>query len=91
MNKYSLRDLIHDMSELESTKVLSEADLRLWQDRASIVLMKIGNGLCDFNEIPEIIFHYLNDADIRFRDERYRYAQEKELGKVVIELRSALP
>jgi hypothetical protein len=91
MNKYSLQDLMRDMNELESTEVLSETDLRLWQNRASMVLVKIGNGLCDSNEIPEIIFHYLNDADVRFKDERYRYAQETELKKAMAGLRNALP
>ena len=91
MNKYTLRELINDVEELRSAEISSEDGLRLWQDRASTVLIKISKGPCDFNEIPEIIFHYLSDADIRLKDERYRSAQEKAIKEAVIELMSKLP
>jgi hypothetical protein len=40
------------------------------------------------DQVPHFVWHYLNDADIRCRDEVYRRHQERELAEALKQLES---
>jgi hypothetical protein len=39
-------------------------------------------------ELPNVVRHYLNDADIRFKDAEYKASQEAQIAEVIAALRS---
>jgi hypothetical protein len=52
---------------------------------------KVGNYSDVRDAIWENLHHYLDDADIRARDESYRQMQDTELGKLIRLLRENAP
>jgi hypothetical protein len=40
-----------------------------------------GSTVCD--DLPHVVWHFLSDADIRFKDERYREMQLRELDEAI--------
>lgn len=62
---------ISDLLEMEPT---SKSEMMDWYDRAKKVksLMELDNGSL---QVPHAFWHYLDDADIRMKDQRYAEAQ----------------
>jgi len=72
--------------ELASRPVRTAEDLAQWQNAAAQLRAAVAPSVAD--QVPHFVWHYLADADIRFRDDRYRAAQDQELVEALQELTS---
>lgn len=73
--KEAIRSHIEGLMEIEPA---SRDDLADWHDRTKTVssLMELDTG--DLR-VPHVLWHYLADADIRLKDQRYAEAQLAEV------------
>ncbi len=57
------------------------AQLHSWYERAHLVSEHIQTNpeLCSV--VPELVWHYLSDADIRLKDKRYAKVQREALAE----------
>ena len=65
----------------------SPRDLQIWQTAADAFRKDLAGkyaGICD--ALPHFIHHYLDDADIRMKDVKYRESQESELDRIIAQL-----
>jgi hypothetical protein len=70
--------------KLASQPVRTPEDLAQWQDAAAQLEAAVPPSVAD--QVPHRIWHYLADADVRFRDDEFRVAQERELAEAPQEL-----
>jgi len=72
------------LEKLASKKVTNRKELAAWKAAAE----KIEKGIAEEHEggVPQFVWHYLGDADIRLRNARYRADQERQLERVLLEL-----
>jgi hypothetical protein len=75
--------MAHALEALLRDEPADRTQLSSWYERAHSISEKIRSdaGLC--KDVPEIVWHYLSDADIRLRDERYAKAQRVEVAAVI--------
>lgn len=66
------------------------AELAAWQSEALVLLEFLSKSPLDEDGTPEIVIHYLNDADIRFRDMEYAIAQECAISEFAGSMRTRL-
>lgn len=75
MNTESIkRRISSSISDLIEREPASEKEMRDWYDKAKEVksLMELDKG--DI-QVPHALWHYLDDADIRMKDQNYAEAQ----------------
>jgi len=74
------------LEKLASKKVTNRKELEAWKAAAE----KLEKGIAEENEgaVPQFVWHYLGDADIRLRNARYREDQTRRLERVLLELGS---
>lgn len=81
---YTKSELAADLRALGARDIASKADLKGWYSFANRVAAKLRSSSAEvLGNVPELVWHYLSDADIRFKDERYREMQEEEIAKVI--------
>ena len=70
---------ISDLIEMEPT---SKSEMMDWYDRAKKVrsLMELDKGGL---QVPHALWHYLDDADIRMKDQRYAEAQILQIKELL--------
>ena len=76
--------LIAALEKLAAKKVTNRKELDAW--RAAAEKLEKGFTPEHADSIPEFVFHYLGDADIRLRNANYRKDQERRLEKVIRDL-----
>ena len=69
------KQLIHLLTELIAIEVNSKEDLRFWYEKSNGVHEAAKR---ESIELPEIVEHYLSDADIRFKEPEYGAHQIEE-------------
>lgn len=76
--------LIASLEKLAAKKVTNRKELDAWKAAAE----KLEKGIPEAHEgdVPQFVWHYLGDADIRLRNARYRADQERRLERVLREL-----
>jgi hypothetical protein len=87
---YSKMELANDLQCLHDMATSSPRDLKIWYENARNVherLMKSSES--DLGPVPEMVWHYLSDADIRLKDIAYREVQDEEIVKIISSLRIA--
>ena len=72
---YSKNDLIRDISRLMSQEPVNKPQLKQWYVEAKHVQQMICSEPELANVVPEIVWHYLIDADIRLKDLDYAAEQ----------------
>lgn len=81
---YSREELGRDLSVLADITVASKSDLGAWYQRAKAVQERLS---CSDPEVlgsvPEFVWHYLSDADIRFKDSEYAALQERMVKSLI--------
>jgi hypothetical protein len=70
------------------TEPLDRADLPSWYERAHSLgeTIRADAGLC--GAVPEHVWHYLSDADIRLKDKDYAKVQREGMIEIIAELKS---
>jgi hypothetical protein len=76
--------LVSSLEKLAAKKVTNRKELDAWKAAAE----KIERGITEEHEagVPQFVWHYLGDADIRLRNARYREDQERRLERVLRDL-----
>jgi hypothetical protein len=72
------------LEKLASKKVTNRKELEAWKAAAEKIERSIGEE--HEGGVPQFVWHYLGDADIRMRNARYRADQERRLESVLAEL-----
>lgn len=81
-----------DLRQLMKGQLRTACEVRDWYDRAQEVYSYISANPELSNVVPEIIWHYLSDADIRFKDREYARVHLDIMETVVRDLeRGRLP
>ena len=84
-----LIDLANEIEELRAFKPTSRADVDRWFQLArkleARLVMK--GGLSP--EVPSVLWQYLADADIRFRDSKYADLQDRQMRLLLRYLKGA--
>jgi hypothetical protein len=83
----TLNEFSRKLRELANRPVRTQHELDDWQAAARDLEASISGDLPD--RIPHFVWHYLADADIRFREEGYRLDQEQQLEATLRELENA--
>jgi len=63
-----MEEIKKTLKELLELEVSSESELQAWNERADVIY-EIDKG--SKIQLPEVVWHYLSDADIRFKDPEY--------------------
>lgn len=76
-------ELAAALDELRAFKLTSKADVDRWYQLARKLEARLvmEGGLSP--EVPSILWHYLADADIRFRDSEYAALQDRQMRLLV--------
>jgi hypothetical protein len=76
------RRIFASISDLIMKEPASEKELMDWHEQAKEVkaLMRLDNG--DI-QVPHAFWHYLDDADIRMKDQRYAEAQILQIEELL--------
>jgi hypothetical protein len=76
--------LIEALEKLAAKPLTNQKQLAAWRHAAE----KLEKGFTpeQAETVPEFVWHYLGDADIRLRNARYREGQERRLERVLREL-----
>lgn len=77
MTKLTIGDFAQRVRDLARQPVRTPEELARWQAAAAQLRMAVTPVVAD--QVPHLVWHYLDDADIRFRDDQYRQNQEQEL------------
>jgi hypothetical protein len=74
----TIGEVVGCLKELASRRIDGLDDLLVWNEDAGAIAerIKANPDVCDM--IPEVIWHYLHDSDIRARDVQYAIRQESE-------------
>lgn len=83
---YLRNELASDLRELSAHAVGSHDDLKGWYAHAQAVQAKLMQDASVSMGMSDFIWHYLSDADIRFKDRGYAQEQEARLFEVIAEL-----
>ncbi|MCZ2153969.1 MAG: hypothetical protein LC114_08745 [Bryobacterales bacterium] len=78
-HKAAMHHLADELEELRRIKIASRDDLNEWFTRArKLEAVLTGKGGLS-PEMPSILWHYLADADIRAKDEKYAALQDRQI------------
>jgi hypothetical protein len=83
----SLQEVAQRLRQLAALSPAGSGELKTWNAAAKEFkdwLSARPDRLVD--QVPHFVWHYLDDADIRSRDEVYRRNQERELAAVLATL-----
>jgi hypothetical protein len=81
---YAKPHLLRDLQRLDALPLSTAADVEAWYRAARDVVERLRAN--PEMEVPELVWHYLSDADIRSRDDEYAQAQRERLRVVMREL-----
>ena len=81
-NSSILRSLGALLVELASSEPTSRVDLRAWTTRSEEALKLVSQLSSLGVAVPELVHHYLSDADIRLKDRRYAEMQMPRVKEV---------
>ena len=73
--------LASGLEHLRSIQVPSQGDLARWYEAARLVGSQITTNLA--SEVPSTLWHYLFDADIRFKSKEYAERQDREIRLLI--------
>ncbi len=76
---YTTHKLVDDLKGLLSFEVKDSLSLSQWYLQAKIVVKNIRSSAEISNTVTEDVWHYLSDADVRFKDASVKYFQEKKV------------
>ncbi len=76
----SKNDLIAVLRSLAERRPRTKADLRQLQDESVALALHIQRRM-SLSDVPETIWHFLSDADIRFKDEAYAQLQLNDVRR----------
>jgi hypothetical protein len=79
MASYNIPQLISDLRELMAFPVEDKISLQEWYELSTSISNNIRSNPDLSNLCPEIVWHYLSDGDIRFKDSEYGQTQTKSL------------
>lgn len=79
MSNYSTPQLISDLRELLEFSIKDEADLKGWYKLSNSISNNVRSNPDLSNLCSEIVWHYLSDGDIHFKDPEYKQTQAKSL------------
>lgn len=83
----TMTEFLRRFRALARRPVRTPAELANWQASADELLAWVRTGPAQVADaLPQFVWRYLSDADIRLRDEKHREEQEKELEAVLREL-----
>lgn len=85
MNKW--KSIAADLRELSQMPLNTDSDLGACCVRADKIQLQLetqDKAMTD--TLPHFVWHYLSDADIRFKDKRYKLSQDAELAGIIQEL-----
>lgn len=84
VHPYTKIELAHALQAIRDKAVFSKKDLEEWYEQASEIHKRIAvTKESDIGKIPEFIWHYLSDADIRMKDSRYLEIQDKGIKEII--------
>jgi hypothetical protein len=75
-----LQEIAVQLNELQRTSPINRADLADWDTKAR----KFSRDLCV--QLPSQVTHYLHDADLRIKNEKYRSAQDEMISNIISDL-----
>lgn len=78
-----IAELASELEELRTFKLASKANLSRWYELARELEAKLvtKDGLS--SEVPSLLWNYLADADIRFKDTEYASLQDRQMRLLV--------
>jgi hypothetical protein len=76
-------DLADQLADLQALKPKSKEELAHWYQRAREVQDSLGSPGGLGASVPEFLWHYLSDADIRANDEGYARIHESQLAILI--------
>jgi len=80
---YSRQQLAADLRELASNEPKNRAGLDRWYEDARRVQDRIASAPDVTTGVPDFIWHYLSDADVRLKDPRYAQVQQEMLTELL--------
>ncbi|XXF79110.1 hypothetical protein P2318_04990 [Myxococcaceae bacterium GXIMD 01537] len=83
---YTRDELAKDLRLLLLWEVRSREDLKRWYAKSFEVQNRLTHTPPDRLNVPEFIWHYLADADTRFKDPAYAQMQNARLAELLDEL-----
>ena len=84
-----LPTLADELEALAESEPVDRAQLSLWHERAHALGDQIRANVDLCNKTPEIVWHYLSDADIRLKEVLYAQAQRESLAEWIATIRSS--
>jgi hypothetical protein len=85
---YTRSDLARDLQALGERAVRTEDELDGWYSQAKEVYDKLMADASVTLGMSDFVWHYLSDADVRFKDPRYAKLQNERLAEVIAELKA---
>jgi len=82
-----LQSLGNALEALVNTKIENRSDLEKWYAGAQQVRQQIFSNPKLSNVVPHFVWHYLSDADIRFKDQKYAQLQREEIDRIILALK----
>jgi len=83
-----LPTLADELEALAESEPGDRVQLSLWYERAQALCNEIRANADLCNKTPEIVWHYLSDADIRLKEALYAQAQRESLADWIATVRS---
>ena len=77
------RELAAILRVLASAKLVTKSDLAEVEDRSVALARYLGSAAVPAFDVPEFVWHFLSDPDIRYKDSRYAEAQLAELESLL--------
>ena len=78
----SLRLAADELRKLKMSCPTSSADVATWSRRASETIVRLENAHSRI-KMPEQVWHYVHDADLRIKDSEYRKTQDEVLEGII--------
>ena len=80
---YSRQELAMDLRELARGEPKEQAGLARWYEEARRVQERMASAPDVVTGVPDFIWHYLSDADVRLKDPRYARMQKDMLSELL--------
>lgn len=83
----SLKIIAKELKQLYELPITNDKELQAWHVAAKAFKEHLHDNFTSISdELPHFIEHYLNDADIRFKDASYMEDQNTKIEKIIIAL-----
>lgn len=80
-----LREIASELRRLQRSSADTTGELARWHEEGRRFTRRLSSDFAGV-DLPEAVWHYLHDADLRAKDPRYRQMQDQALDEVIADL-----